>query len=137
MNIKEIKIKNFKSLYDVSFCPGNINVFIGANGSGKSSVLEAIGVLSAAMTDRVNNNSLQRKGVRLSTSSLYKSQFRSIERSMPTVDFAMSWERNKTSMNILYILLRLQMMIPGNIIRKVFIKTEKMYLDEVIDQAYN
>ena len=94
MNIKEIKIKNFKSLYDVSFCPGNINVFIGANGSGKSSVLEAIGVLSAAMTDRVNNNSLQRKGVRLSTSSLYKSQFRSIERSMPTVDFAMNWERN-------------------------------------------
>ena len=95
MNIKEIKIKNFKSLYDVSFCPGNINVFIGANGSGKSSVLEGIGVLSAAMTDRVNNNSLQRKGVRLSTSSLYKSQFRSIERSMPTVDFAMNWERNK------------------------------------------
>ena len=44
MNIKEIKIKNFKSLYDVSFCPGNLNVFIGANGSGKSSVLEAIGV---------------------------------------------------------------------------------------------
>ena len=39
MNIKEIKIKNFKSLYDVSFCPGNINVFIGANGSGKSSVV--------------------------------------------------------------------------------------------------
>lgn len=61
MNIKEIKIKNFKSLYNVIFCPGNINVFIGANGSGKSSVLEAIGVLSAAMTDRVNNNSLQRK----------------------------------------------------------------------------
>lgn len=95
MDIKEIKIKNFKSLYDVSFCPGNINVFIGANGSGKSSVLEAIGVLSAAMTDRVNNNSLQRKGVRLSTSSLYKSQFSSIERSMPTVDFAMNWERSQ------------------------------------------
>ena len=93
MNIREIKIKNFKSLYDVSFSPGNINVFIGANGSGKSSILEAIGVLSAAMTDRVNNNSLQRKGVRLSTSSLYKSQFRSIERSMPTVDFSMNWER--------------------------------------------
>lgn len=95
MDIKEIKIRNFKSLYDVSFCPGNINVFIGANGSGKSTVLEAIGVLSAAMTDRVNNNSLQRKGVRLSTSSLYKSQFSSIERSMPTVDFTMNWECNQ------------------------------------------
>lgn len=99
MKIKEIKIKNFKSLYDVSFSPGNINVLIGANGSGKSSVLEAIGVLSAAMTDRVNNNSLQRKGVRLSTSSLYKSQFRSVERSMPTVDLAMDWERQEDQYN--------------------------------------
>lgn len=94
MEIEEIKIKNFKSLYDLSFSPGKINVFIGANGSGKSSLLEAIGVLSAAMTDRVNNNSLQRKGVRLSTSSLYKSQFTSIERSLLTVDLAMSREQN-------------------------------------------
>ena len=58
MDIKEISVRNFKSLYDVSFEPGKINVLIGANGSGKSSVLEAIGILSAAMTDRVNNNSL-------------------------------------------------------------------------------
>ena len=93
MDIKEISVRNFKSLYDVSFEPGKINVLIGANGSGKSSVLEAIGILSAAMTDRVNNNSLQRKGVRLSASSLYKSQFSSIDRSMPTIDFAMKWER--------------------------------------------
>ena len=74
IKIKGINIRNFKSLFDVSFETGNVNVFIGANGSGKTSVLEAIGVLSAAMTDRVNNNSLQRKGVRLSTSSLYKSK---------------------------------------------------------------
>ena len=72
MEIKEISIRNFKALYDVTIEPGKVNVFIGANGSGKSTVLEAIGVLSAAMTDRVNNNSLQRKGVRLSASQLYK-----------------------------------------------------------------
>lgn len=96
MDIKEIAIKNFKSLYDVSFEPGKINVFIGANGSGKSSVLEAIGILSAAMTDRVNNNSLQRKGVRLSTPLFYKSQFSAIKRSMPTVDFSMKWNWNKS-----------------------------------------
>ena len=61
MKTREISIRNFKSLYNVSFEPGKLNVFIGANGSGKSSVLEALGVLSAAMTDRVNTNSLQRK----------------------------------------------------------------------------
>ena len=60
MKIREINVKNFKSLYDVSFQPGKVNVFIGANGSGKSTILEAIGILSGAMTDRVNNNVLLR-----------------------------------------------------------------------------
>lgn len=92
MKIKEISIRNFKSLYDVSFEPGKVNVLIGANGSGKSSVLEAIGVLSAAMTDRVNINSLQRKGVRLSASMLYKSKFSSIRRESKTIDFSIEWE---------------------------------------------
>lgn len=91
MKINEISIRNFKSLYDVSFEPGKLNVFIGANGSGKSSVLEALGVLSAAMTDRINTNSLQRKGVRLSTSALYKSKFSSIEKESKTVDLAIKW----------------------------------------------
>lgn len=94
MKLKKITIRNFKSLYDVSFEPGRVNVFIGANGSGKSSVLEAIGVLSAAMTDRVNTSSLQRKGVRLSTSSLYKSKFLSIEKESKTVDFSLEWKLN-------------------------------------------
>ena len=36
MDIKEISVRNFKSLYDVSFEPGKINVLIGANGSGSN-----------------------------------------------------------------------------------------------------
>ena len=31
MKIREISIQNFKSLYNVSFEPGKLNVFIGAN----------------------------------------------------------------------------------------------------------
>ena len=89
--IQKLNIRNFKSLYNISFEPGNVNVFIGANGSGKSSILEGIGVLSAAMTDRVNNNSHQRKGIRLSTSALYKSKFLDIEREPGTVDLAIDW----------------------------------------------
>ena len=94
MRITNITIRNFKSLFDVSFEPGNINVLIGANGSGKSTVLEAIGILSAAMTDRVNGNSLQRKGIRLSTSQLYKSKFLDIKNESVTVDFQISWQKN-------------------------------------------
>lgn len=92
MTIREISIKNFKSLYDASFQPGKVNVFIGANGSGKSTILEAIGILSAAMTDRVNNSVLQRKGIRLSASSLYKSKFKTMKREGLTVDLGIQWE---------------------------------------------
>lgn len=92
MNIRKISFGNFKSLYNASFEPGRINVFIGANGSGKSTILEAIGLLSAAMTDRVDSASLQRKGVRLSVPSLYKSNFKSIARHKSTVDLSLEWE---------------------------------------------
>ena len=50
LNIKKLVFKNFKTLEEVSFEPGRVNVFIGANGSGKTTILEAIGLLCAAMT---------------------------------------------------------------------------------------
>ncbi|PRX67004.1 AAA ATPase-like protein [Cohnella sp. SGD-V74] len=50
-----ITIKNFKSLSNITLEPGRVNVFIGANGTGKSALLEAIGVLSAAISDKVDD----------------------------------------------------------------------------------
>lgn len=97
MNIKKITFMNFKSLYNTSFEPGKVNVFIGANGAGKTTVLEAIGLLSAAMTDRVSDNSLQRKGIRLSACSMYKSRFKSIERTKLTVSISLEWEEEQKS----------------------------------------
>ena len=37
-----LTIKNFKSIIDQTIELGRVNVFIGANGMGKSNVLEAI-----------------------------------------------------------------------------------------------
>ena len=97
MNLRKISFGNFKSLYKASFEPGKINVFIGANGSGKSTILEGIGLLSAAMTDRVDAASLQRKGVRLSVPALYKSNFKSINRVKSTVDLSLEWDDGSSS----------------------------------------
>lgn len=36
LNIKKLVFKNFKTLEEVSFEPGRVNVFIGANGSWKN-----------------------------------------------------------------------------------------------------
>ena len=59
---------------------GHLNVFIGANGSGKSNLLEAIGVLSAAADGKVTDQTLMQRGVRPGVPKLYKSAFPSSDR---------------------------------------------------------
>lgn len=74
--ITSIHIRGFKSLQHESLDIGNVNVFIGANGSGKSNILEAVGVLSAASSSNVDDESLMRRGVRPGLPTLYKSSFK-------------------------------------------------------------
>ncbi|MBX3143488.1 MAG: AAA family ATPase [Trueperaceae bacterium] len=74
--LDRIEIKAFKSIREADISLGEINVFIGANGSGKSNVLEAIGVLGAAAAGRVDDEALLRRGVRPGVPALYKSSFR-------------------------------------------------------------
>ncbi len=74
--IDTLEIRSFKSILDTEIALGQINVFIGANGSGKSNILEAIGVLGAAAFGRVDDESLLRRGVRPGVPALYKSSFR-------------------------------------------------------------
>jgi len=91
MKINSLHFRNFKVLHDVEIKPGNVNVIIGANGSGKSTVLEAIGLLSLAMTDRINDSTLKSKGVRMSVPSAYKSSFEEYKKS-PTIGMEIEWE---------------------------------------------
>ncbi|MGB8920375.1 MAG: AAA family ATPase [Pseudomonas sp.] len=73
--IKNIVIKGFKSIPELNLDLGRVNCFIGANGVGKSNILEAIGVLGAAANGVVDSESLQRRGVRPGLPRLYKSSF--------------------------------------------------------------
>jgi len=82
--IKSIAIQGFKSIYDLKLDLGRVNVFIGANGSGKSNILEALGVLSAAAKGRVDDEALQYRGVRPGLPALYKSSFKS-DRTLPHI----------------------------------------------------
>jgi energy-coupling factor transporter ATP-binding protein EcfA2 len=87
--ITKIRIESFKSLENVEIELGNLNVFIGANGSGKSNLLEAIGVLSAAADGKVNDQTLLQRGVRPGLPKLYKSAFPTINsRQLPHIFFS-------------------------------------------------
>jgi energy-coupling factor transporter ATP-binding protein EcfA2 len=62
--IEKLNVRGFKSLESVEIELGQVNVFIGANGSGKSNLLEAVSVLGAAAFGRVDEESLTRRGCR-------------------------------------------------------------------------
>lgn len=74
--ITKLTVRSFKSLDSVEVELGQVNVFIGANGSGKSNLLEALGVLSAAADGKVNDQTLLQRGVRPGVPALYKASFR-------------------------------------------------------------
>ncbi|NQT34986.1 ATP-binding protein [bacterium] len=73
--ISSIRIQGFKSIVDQTLDLGLFNVLIGANGSGKTNILEAIGVFSAAAYGSVERESLRYRGVRPGEPALYKSSF--------------------------------------------------------------
>ena len=62
--VKTLKIESFKSIESVELELVTVNVFIGANGSGKSNLLEAFALLAAAAFGRVDPESLVRRGCR-------------------------------------------------------------------------
>lgn len=76
--IRTIHIEGFKSVADQELELGRLNCLIGANGVGKSNVLEAVGVLGAAANGRVDDEALLRRGVRPGLPRLYKTAFATI-----------------------------------------------------------
>jgi predicted ATPase len=71
-----VHIEGFKSIVDQRVDLAQINVLIGANGSGKSNLIEAIGLLGAAASGSVEPETLRYRGVRPGLPDIYKSSFR-------------------------------------------------------------
>jgi len=73
--LQVLNVTGFKSIFDEEIELGRVNCFIGANGVGKSNILESLGVLGAAASGVVDDESLLRRGVRAGLPRLYKSSF--------------------------------------------------------------
>ncbi|OUD12128.1 AAA family ATPase [Thioflexithrix psekupsensis] len=74
-SVTHLEIKQFKSIIATQLELGRINVFIGANGAGKSNVLEALAFLSAAYENRLDTDTLYDKGIRIAKPTLTMSAF--------------------------------------------------------------
>ncbi len=54
MKIKQLDVKGFRSLKDVSWRPGDLNVVIGQNGIGKSNLLRMLELISVAAQGKLS-----------------------------------------------------------------------------------
>lgn len=74
--LREIKIENYKSILNDTIELGRINVFIGANGSGKTNILEALAMVAASKDNDLNVEGLYNRGVRVTKPNLTFSSFK-------------------------------------------------------------
>src|SRR5579871_1450756 len=63
MKILQLDIKGFRSLKEVTWKPGDLNVVIGPNGSGKSNLLRMLELVSVAAQGRLSRHILASRGM--------------------------------------------------------------------------
>ena len=73
--IRTITVENYKSLSKLRLELGRLTVLIGANGSGKSNILEAVAFASAAAQNKLENEFLISRGIRVTETRFMRSAF--------------------------------------------------------------
>ncbi len=63
MRITDLQIKDYRSLKDVHWKPGTLNVLIGPNASGKSNLLKFLRLINASARGDLNNQVLREGGM--------------------------------------------------------------------------
>ncbi|MCA6555937.1 MAG: AAA family ATPase, partial [Pseudanabaena sp. M114S2SP2A07QC] len=71
----EVQIENYKSIQNLKINLGRVNVFIGENGCGKSNILEAIALAGAAAGNKLDNEFLAPRGIRVTEPEFMRSAF--------------------------------------------------------------
>src|SRR5581483_1529344 len=73
--IRRVRVNNYKSISDLTLNLGRVTVLIGANGSGKSNIVEAIALASAASQWKLDNEFLSSRGIRVTDARFMRSAF--------------------------------------------------------------
>jgi AAA domain, putative AbiEii toxin, Type IV TA system len=74
--LEELTISRFKTVRSLTLDLGRVNLFIGGNGTGKSNVLEAVGLMSACLGRGLGDSDIGAKGLRITPPELMKSSFK-------------------------------------------------------------
>jgi len=99
--IGEVRIENYKSIQKLKLELGRVTVLIGENGCGKSNILEAIALASAAANDKLDNEFLAARGIRVTEPQLMRSAF---EKENLDKDISIEIRGNNDTIKITFIL---------------------------------
>jgi predicted ATPase len=89
--LRGFHISNYKSIVNADIELGRFNVFIGANGSGKSNLLEILAYVGAARVNDLTLDGLNARGVRFAQPDLMMSSFADQEQSS-AIEVSLSFE---------------------------------------------
>src|SRR5262249_49509592 len=92
--IRKVRVKNFKSIADLTLDLGRITVLIGANGSGKSNILEAFALASAAAQNKLDNEFLSSRGIRVTEAQFMRSAFDKVTPSADSIQRSIQKDKN-------------------------------------------
>ncbi len=99
--IGEVRIENYKSIQKLKLELGRVTVLIGENGCGKSNILEAIALASAAADDKLDNEFLASRGIRVTEPQFMRSAF---EKENLDKDISIEIRGNNDTIKIRFIL---------------------------------
>lgn len=100
--INKITIHNYKSVVDASFPLSSFNVIIGANGSGKSNVLEAIALAAASSSDKLDYEYFSNRGIRVVDPQMMLPAFEDIDAQVIQVEVCEDDNETKSEFKIRY-----------------------------------
>ncbi len=93
--LQSINLSNYKSIRKDKISLGRFNVFIGANGCGKTNILEAIAVAGAFNCNDLTYEGLYSRGVRMARPNLLISSFAANDNN--SIDLTLDFLIDKTS----------------------------------------
>ena len=129
--IQKVRIQNFKSVLDLELELGRVNVFIGENGSGKTSVLEGIAMGSAAAANRMENEFLGTR-IRNVDPNLMTSAFPSDKQNgVIHFDFGGDGSSEQLIQQIIHFSSGNKNWIPSNILKSPTSKERQLIIPEV------
>lgn len=83
--LRKVKIENYKSVVNQTFELGRFNVVIGANGCGKSNLLEAIAMAGLSSSGALLPEMFENRGIRLSDNRFMRSAFEDVNKEFISV----------------------------------------------------